>query len=110
MDWTKEFPAAITVCAADGTVLEMNDRAEEVFQEDGGRRLIGLNALDCHPEPARSKMDTMLKNQSANAYTIEKNGRRKMIFQAPWYEHGEFRGLVEISFEIPNDLPHFIRD
>jgi len=108
-DWTKQFPAAITICDSDGIVLEMNDQAAEVFETDGGRALIGKNILDCHPEPARTKTQHLLAAHGTNAYTIEKNGVRKLIYQAPWYQDGKYAGLVELSIEIPLDLPHFIR-
>ena len=108
-DWVKEFPGAITVCDREGVILEMNDRADETFRSDGGRALIGTNALDCHPEPARSKMRQLLQTGQKNAYTIEKNGVKKLIYQTPWYERGEYRGFVELALEIPAQMPHFIR-
>ena len=39
----------------------------------------------------------------------EKNGVKKLIYQTPWYENGEFMGLVEFSLEIPFEMPHYIR-
>jgi hypothetical protein len=27
----------------------------------------------------------------------------------PWFKHGQFAGVVEISIPIPDDLPHFDR-
>ena len=108
--WIEEFPAAVTVCDPDGVILAMNARAaDRVFAADGGRALIGTNVLDCHPEPSRSKLARMLRDHSTNVYTIEKNGVKKLIYQAPWYENGEYRGFVELSLEIPFDLPHFVR-
>jgi hypothetical protein len=35
---------------------------------------------------------------------------RKLIYQAPWHENGEYRGLVEIALALPDALPHFVRD
>jgi transcriptional regulator with PAS, ATPase and Fis domain len=108
--WAKEFPGEITVCDAAGVILEMNDRAAKTFAKDGGRGLVGSNLLDCHPEPSRSKLQEMLAAGKPNAYTIEKGGVKKLIYQAPWYEDGQFRGLVELSFVLPDALPHFVRD
>jgi hypothetical protein len=107
--WIKEFPAAITVCDADGVMLEMNDKSIETFFSDGGAELIGKNLLDCHPEPSRTAFAGLLRDRNVNAYTIEKNGRKKLIYQAPWFVDGEYRGLVELSLEIPFEMPHFIR-
>lgn len=107
--WIKEFPAAVTVCDADGIILEMNDKAARTFEKDGGYKLVGSNMLDCHPDPARSKVERLLAAREKNVYTIEKNGVKKMIFQSPWYQNGEYAGFVELSLEIPFEMEHFIR-
>ena len=108
-DWIKEFPAAVTVCDEQGIILEMNDKAATTFEKDGGRNLIGRNMLDCHPEHARLKTESLLAGREKNIYTIEKNGIKKLIYQSPWYRDGQYAGFVEISLEIPFDMPHFIR-
>ncbi len=108
-EWMKEFPGAITVCDANGIILEMNDRAARTFEKDGGYALIGKNLLDCHPEPARSKVQELLASHQKNVYTIEKNGVKKLIFQTPWFRQDQFVGFVELSLEIPFDMPHFVR-
>ncbi len=108
-DWIKEFPAAVTVCDEHGVLLAMNDKAAKTFEKDGGYNLIGKNMLDCHPEQARAKTERLLAAREKNVYTIEKNGLKKMIFQSPWYRDGKYAGFVELSLEIPFELPHFIR-
>ena len=108
--WVKGFPAAVTVCDAAGRILEMNERSIEGFAKDGGAKLIGKNVLDCHPEPSRSKLKGMLESGRTNVYTIEKKGQKKLIYQSPWYKGGRYAGFVEISVEIPWDMPHFNRD
>jgi hypothetical protein len=100
----------ITVCDVEGVILDMSQAAFEAFKDQGGSCLIGSNLLDCHPEPARSKVRQLLENQETNVYTTEKNGIKKLVYQAPWYRDGEFAGLVEFVLEIPKSLPHFIRD
>lgn len=107
--WFKELPLAITICDADGIILDMNDAAAQVFREDGGRALIGSNVLDCHHDPTRGKLERMMEQQKKNIYTIEKNGRKKLIYQTPWYRDGQYAGFVELSMEIPFDMPHFLR-
>jgi len=109
MNWFNEFPGSITVCDPEGIILEMNERAALGFQADGGRDLIGKNLLDCHPEPARAKLLEMMNSRRKNVYTIEKHGVWKLIYQTPWFENGEYRGFVELSLEIPAEMPHFIR-
>ena len=109
-EWTKEFPGAITVCDAKGIILSMNDAALDLFDDDGGEKLIGTNVLDCHPEPSRSKLLGMLEQGLTNTYTVRSKGKTKLITQQPWYLDGVFAGIVEISFVLPDPLPHHDRD
>ncbi len=108
-NWIKSFPGTIIVCDDNGIIVEMNDHAIESFQNEGGARLLGTNVLDCHPEPSRSKLSEMLKNHTANIYTVEKNGLKKFIYQVPWYQGGTYAGFVELSLPIPCEIPHFVR-
>lgn len=108
--WQEEFPAAITVTNAKGIIIEMNRKAADVFASSGGKNLIGKNVLDCHPDIAQEKIQQIAKNNKANIYTIQKGGIKKLIYQTPFFEDGEYAGLVEISFEIPDEIPHFNRD
>ena len=70
----KEAGLAITVCDTEGNILDMNDKSATTFLASGGYELIGKSLMDCHPEPARTKLQDMLANPRTNAYTIEKNG------------------------------------
>jgi hypothetical protein len=107
--WSKSFLAAITVCDIHGIILEMNDKAIDVFQEKGGEKLISTNLLYCHPEPARSQLEDMLRTEKPNYYTIEKQGVKKLIYQTPWYHGGKYAGFVELSLPVPYEIPHFIQ-
>lgn len=107
--WDVEFPGSITVCDVTGTIVWMNRRAIEGFAEEGGEKLIGTSLLDCHPEPARSIIEELLQSRRKNIYTIEKKGKKKIIYQSPWYDGDSFAGLVELSLEIPFEMPHFVR-
>lgn len=109
-DWVKGFPGAITVCDTEGVILEMNDASIEVFREDGGEKLLGANVFDCHPKKARDLLKEMMTNQSANVYTIEKNGKKKLIYQTPWYKDGQYAGFIEMALVIPFEMPHFLRE
>lgn len=108
MNYFNEVNFAVTVCDKEGKIIEMNRRSLQVNQKEG-ENLIGSNVLDCHPEPARAILQNLMDSQSSNAYTIEKNGVKKLIYQTPWYENGEYMGLMELSIEIPFDMPHKIR-
>ena len=109
-DWLTEFPGAVTVCDERGTILEMNDKAAATFAGDGGRALIGSDVRSCHPESARARLDALFEHRRANVYTIRKRGVRKLIYQSPWYRGGRFAGIVELSLEIPAEVPEFLRD
>ena len=76
------------VCDQEGIILEMNDRSAKMFQEQGGESLLGSNLIDCHPEPARTKLMQFMEQRKPNVYTIEKKGLKKMIYQTPWYTGG----------------------
>jgi transcriptional regulator with PAS, ATPase and Fis domain len=107
--WVDEFPGAVTVCDTQGTIIEMNAQAIKNFADDGGANLIGRNVLDCHPDPARTKLKDIMENQKTNVYTIEKDGIKKLIYQVPWSKDGRYAGVIEISIEIPRTIPHFVR-
>ncbi|MDP2336684.1 MAG: PAS domain-containing protein [Bacteroidota bacterium] len=109
MNWTNEFLGSVTVCDCEGIVVYMNERSKEQFAKNDDGDLVGKSLIDCHPEPARTLLKKMLAEPVPNSYTIEKKGIHKMIHQTPWMENGEFRGVVEISFEIPMDMPHHVR-
>jgi PAS domain-containing protein len=107
--WIKEFPAAIVVCDPDGIVIEMNDKAAKAFAKDGGHALIGRNMSECHPASCRVKLERLMESRQPNVYTIERNGIKKLIYQSPWFLKGEYAGFVQISMEVPFDIPHFVR-
>lgn len=109
VDWAEEFNGAITVCDVAGIIVYMNHRAIQQFHKYGGEKLMGTNLLDCHPEPSKSKLKKMLLEQSENMYTTEKNGTKTMILQTPWKVNNEFKGLVEISFNLDAEIPQFNR-
>ena len=108
-EWIREFPAAITVCDTHGVILAMNDKAAQTFEDEGGASRVGSNLMDCHNATSQIRIKEMLATGSKNVYTIEKHGKRKLIYQAPWFENGVCMGLVELSLEIPTEMPHFIR-
>ena len=96
---------AITVADREGVVLYQNDRSIAVNGDVRGRSM-----LPCHSERSRAIIDRLITNGENNAYTISKRGLRKLIYQPPWYESGAVAGLVEFSLEIPEDMPHYVRE
>lgn len=108
-DYFEEADVAVTICAKDGTILDMNRKSRKTFLKPGSEELIGRNVLDCHPEPARSMLADMLANERTNVYTVEKEGVKKLIFQCPWYDEGEYAGFMELSMVLPRSIPNRIR-
>lgn len=109
LDWAERLGAAVTVTDATGTILALNQRAQQTFASDGGGALVGRSVFDCHPPPARALLQRMYTEREPNHYTIRKAGQRKIIHQLPWYSDQRFAGFVEISIPIPDELPHFER-
>ncbi len=108
--WQNLFDGAITVCDENLIIRFMNEKAKEVFKDDGGEKLIGSNLEDCHNENSRKIIRDIKNNLKPNTYTIEKKGKIKIIHQAPLTEEGKFKGIVELSFEIPEKMPYIPRD
>jgi len=109
-NWQKSFPGAITLCDKDFIITYMNEKSILTFKEDGGEKLLGTNLLDCHNENSKLEILKIRDSGKPKAYTIEKNGVKKLIYQAPLFEGSEYSGMVELSVEIPFDMPHFNRD
>jgi PAS domain-containing protein len=110
VDWVAGFPGAVTVCDEHGVIVEMNAAAIRMYEANGGASLVGRSVLECHPEPARTKVEQLLRTWEPNVYTVEKDGIRKLVHQGPWFRGGQFGGLIELAFEIPWQMPHFVRD
>ncbi|MEI6061251.1 MAG: hypothetical protein WCR72_11115 [Bacteroidota bacterium] len=104
-----ELPFAITVCDTVGIILYMNERSISTFQKYGGANIIGTNLFLYHHGSAAVKLKELLETGTKNAYTIKKNGIKKMIYQSPWYKDEKFAGLIELSLEIPMEMEHFVR-
>ena len=85
----------------------MNARSRETFARHGD--IIGHDLMQYHPPRAQEMIRHMLATGTTNAYTIEKEGKRKIIYQTPWYDGGAVAGLVEISIVLPAEMPHYVR-
>jgi transcriptional regulator with PAS, ATPase and Fis domain len=103
-DFFKTINGSITVSDTQGNVLYMNDKAAEVFGS-----MVGQNMMGCHGPNSQQIIERLMANAETNAYTIEKGDVKKIIYQTPWYNEGEVAGLVEFSFVIPFEMPHYVR-
>ncbi|MDR3285879.1 MAG: PAS domain-containing protein [Prevotellaceae bacterium] len=100
MNYFDELDCAVTVCDTQGTVIYCNEKSKQTFAKYGD--LIGKNLNDCHSPVSWEKILHLLKTNASNAYTIEKNGQKKLIYQTPWLENGDVKGLIEFSFVFPS--------
>jgi len=109
MEWIDKLDGNVIVSDADGKIIYMNEKAIIHYEKDGGKNLIGRDLLECHNEDSRKKIMEIMISGQKNVYTIEKRGKRKIIYQSPWFRNSEFRGIIEFSLEIPIEMAHFIR-
>jgi hypothetical protein len=108
--WISTYPAEIMVCDQDGMVLEMSDISVGIYEKEGGRNMIGRNVFDHHEEPAKSQMMNVVKQKRHVMYTTEKDGLKKLVSIAPWYEEGAYAGFALIVLDLPERLPNIVKD
>ncbi len=109
-DWVSSFPAAVTVSDLELSIVYMNEAAIANYSADGGKALLGKKMLGCHNENSKAIIQRLIKDGGTNVYTIEKAGRKKLIYQSDWKDkEGKIAGLVEVSMVLPGNLPHYVR-
>ena len=107
--WYEDMNCAVTVCDTEGVIVYQNKAARELYAKRG--TLIGQNLFGCHNEHSQAIIRRLLAEGSTNAYTIEKKGVKKVIYQTAWRRaDGSVGGLVEISMIVPDPMPHFVRE
>ena len=106
-DYLENAAFAATVCDKDGMVLYQNKRA---IKRDGG--VVGKNLYDCHNKKSCEMIRHMIQTGESNTYEIIRHGKRRLLYQTPWYEveGGEVSGLIELSIDLPDEYPTFNRD
>ena len=109
MKWIDNLDSNVIVSDANGIIIYMNETAIRNYEKDGGAGLIGRNLMDCHGEASRHKIREIMTTHQKNVYTIEKKGKKKIIYQTPWMNGEVFKGIIEFSFEIPFEIPHYVR-
>lgn len=109
--WIETINISAMATDASGNVIDMNAAADATFETDGGRGLMGKNLADCHSPQSNEIIDRLMKRGETNIYTVGKKGKKKLIYQTPWYlPDGSVGGLVELSIVLPLEIPHFDRD
>lgn len=108
--WAFGMDCAVTVVDRECRIIFMNERSRQTFAARGGSELVGRNIMDFHNERSRGIISRLLQEGGSNAYTISKEGKRKMIYQTAWRKaDGSLGGLVELSMVIPEEMPHYVR-
>ena len=103
-DFFKEVNLAVTVSDTEGNVVYQNNSSVDVNGDVRGKNMMG-----CHNERSQQIIRHMLEHAATNVYTISKKGKKKLIYQTPWYEDGIVKGLVELSIILPEEMPHYDR-
>ena len=107
-DWAEGMACAVTAADQEGVIKHLNFSARAQYKKYGDH--VGKSLYDCHGERAAGIIRRLLAEGGTNAYTIEKNGVRKMIYQtACTGADGRVEGIVEVSMVIPDELPHYVR-
>ena len=107
--WAEEMDVKVTVCDLKGTIVYLNRASALGLHKYGGSELIGKSIFDCHNSHSCDIIKEMLKLPIVNIYFVEKEGERRFVRQFPWEEDGELRGIIEISFTVPFDIPVKVR-
>jgi [ribosomal protein S5]-alanine N-acetyltransferase len=107
--WIDGFYGAFTICDAAGRIVELSRAAQELYADFGGADLVGRPLLDCHGPASRDLVAELIRERRTHVYFVEKAGRRRLIYQAPWAA-GDQTGFLELSLEIPMQTPTRVRD
>lgn len=106
-DYLENVAFAACVCDRDGVVLYQNARSKK---RDGD--VIGKNLYGCHNAHSGQMIRHMIETGESNNYQIIRHGQRRLLHQTPWFEvpGGPVSGLIELSIDIPDEMPVFNRD
>lgn len=103
-DFFKEINVSVTISDKEGNVVYMNDKSKSVFGD-----MVGKSMLPCHKQRSQDIIHRLLEGDETNVYTIQKGDVKKLIYQTPWHEDGEIKGLIEFSIILPPEIPHYVR-
>ena len=77
-NWADDTNCAVTVCDTEGVIIYQNKQSISVNGDYRGKSMIPATTS------ARRDHARILEKGDTNAYTIEKKGIRKMIYQTAW--------------------------
>jgi len=108
--WAYSYPTEIMICDSEGVILDMNETAIGIYENEGGIALIGQNIFDHHFEPVRSHVKSMVGERKRIIYTTEKNGNKKLVNITPWNQGNNFAGFVLFTIDLPAVLSNINKD
>ncbi|HUV14952.1 MAG TPA: hypothetical protein VMW28_00125 [Pelolinea sp.] len=108
--WFDTFPCAITATDENGIIMNMNNASRIHQKMRVGYDLVGHSAITCHKEPTQTKVRKFYAEQKSNIYSITKDGKKHLVYQAACFTDGKFRGIVEMVLDLSEEVPHFNRD
>lgn len=109
-NWYEDYAAAVVVCDRNGVITYLNEQAIAMYEPFGGRALIGQCVFNCHKmQASNDKMLEIMETRKPHSYTTERNGIKRLIYQAPHVVDDEVIGIIELAIIIPFDMPHFVR-
>lgn len=109
-EWLDQIDVIISSCDEGGITTFVNRRGNEVFAGSGGYQLIGKSMVDCHPAgPVREGFLKLMESRKLNCYTVERKGKKTLVYQTPLFQEGKFIGYNEMILPIPETMPHFVR-
>ena len=106
IEWAKEVDFAITISDINDNIIYMNDKSNATFPD----LKIGDNMQNCHSQKSNEIINQIKNNNITNTYTVQKDGIKKLIYQTPWYKNNIVAGIIELSFVLPENMPHHNRD
>lgn len=108
--WIEDCPFPIKACDKDANLVFINGKAAKNAEKLGGKSLVGKNILAFHKPQSQEKLKKLIAEGSCNVYSIEKKGKKSLVYQLPWIEGGKVCGMVEMTLPLPDDIPHYVRD
>ena len=75
-DYFEGADVAVTICAKDGTILDMNQKSRKTFLKPGREEIIGQNVLEPDQKAQRMNADIhcpILPGLDDGAQTLEEN-------------------------------------
>ncbi|MBU0731482.1 PAS domain-containing protein [Patescibacteria group bacterium] len=108
VNWAKEIDASLIVIDKNNIIIEMNDKAKEIFNEKKNK-LIGDKVFKCHPPFALKRIKALIKKREPDVYTTQTKTQKTLVYHTPWYINGKYMGFIELEVPIRRDMRNILR-